>query len=230
MSGMLKESSGSLFDFGPFANEYENWYSTAEGQAHDLVQRLDVSALLPSVQDRRRLLDVGCGTGHWSGFFSSLGYDVHGIDVSEEMIQVARKTVQGCTFDVADAGNVPFPSESFDVVASMAALEFMPDPAGVISEMARCTRPGGSMLIGTLNRIAPINMERLDKGEEPYASAHLSSPEEIREMLSAWGRIRMAASPVVEWRQNPRIIDADRLADLEEPLDGPLLVAEVKRP
>jgi len=229
MAGTLTRTSRSLFDFGPLAHEYENWYATDEGQANDLVQKQDVSELLWPVRDFKRLLDVGCGTGHWSRFFRSLGYEVHGIDVSEKMITVARESVPECKFDVADACVLPFADASFDIVASMAALEFIPDPAAAVKEMARCTRPGGSLLIGTLNRLAPINRDRLIKGEEPYASGNLFSADELRELISPWGEARIVASSDMSQAQGPGALGDNHPPISPECLEGPFLVAEVRR-
>ncbi|MBC7293080.1 MAG: class I SAM-dependent methyltransferase, partial [Thermoleophilia bacterium] len=52
----------------------------------------------------------------------------------------------GCTFSVADGQALPFADASFAVVAAITSLEFMPDPAATLREMARCTRPGGIIL------------------------------------------------------------------------------------
>jgi len=196
MTKELSQLDKSLFDFGPLANKYDCWYGTSAGQSHDRVQKQDVRCLLRPVKYYKQLLDVGCGTGHWSRFFSSLGYQIHGIDISPEMIAVARTVVPECTFDVADAYNLPFGDGAFDVVASMALLEFVSDPAAVVREIARCTKLGGSLLIGTLNRLAPLNQQRLSQGRQPYAAAHLLTAKELGEMLRPYGKVRMAASPV----------------------------------
>ncbi|MBN2720349.1 MAG: class I SAM-dependent methyltransferase, partial [Proteobacteria bacterium] len=141
MAEKLNKNPASTFDFGPFAGEYEDWYATPEGKAHDLVQQKDILALLADVPRHGRLLEVGCGTGHWSRFFWSLGFEVHGIDVSEEMISEAKRTVPQCSFGRGNAQVLPAPDGSYDIVASVAALEFIPDPDAAVREMARCTRP-----------------------------------------------------------------------------------------
>ena len=194
MANRMRHIGKSLFDFGPLAKEYDRWYETPAGQAHDPVQKEDVKRLLRPGQTGERLLDVGCGTGHWSSFFTTMGYQVTGIDIAPEMIDVARAAVPECSFQIADAFDLPFEDGAFDVVASMALLEFISDPAAVVREMARCRKSGGSLLIGTLNRLAPLNQHRLSKGKEPYASAHLLSPDELQRLLASWGGVRMVAS------------------------------------
>lgn len=201
------------FDFGPLARTYDSWYETDAGRAHDRVQKADVEELLPRPRSGAELLDVGCGTGHWSRFFAGLGYRVHGVDLSDEMISVAMiDPVPGGSFTVADAARLPFPDARFDIVAAMGVLEFVPDAGAVVREMARCTRSGGSLLIGTLNRLSDLNRRRLAAGTEPYASAELLAPHELKDLLCPYGTVRMRASSPQRRR-----------------LQGPFLVADVHR-
>jgi ubiquinone/menaquinone biosynthesis C-methylase UbiE len=213
----------SLFDFEPMAREYDRWYKTPTGQNHDRVQKEDVRCLLQPAPTGERLLDVGCGTGHWSSFFAELGYQVTGIDISAKMIEVARAAAPECSFRVADACQLPFSDASFDVVASMATMEFIPDPANAIREIVRCAKPGGILLIGTLNRLAALNRRRLSEGKQPYASAHLFSPSELRTFLARWGPVRtLASSPRFSPQRSTRLLPL-----FGEELDGPFIVAEV---
>jgi len=225
----MKNHLKSLFDFGPLAAVYEDWYSTPEGKAHDLVQQKDVAALLPPAREGQKLLDVGCGTGHWCRFFSAQGYRVKGIDISTEMISVARQALPELSFEVGDAGTLPFDDGSFDVTTSITALEFFPDPDAAVKEMARCSRSDGLMLIGTLNRIAPINQERLAAAVEPFVSGHLLGPKELLDLISPFGEVRMVSSPVPGPRKEPRLILANPDPTDMNDLLGPLLVALVRR-
>jgi SAM-dependent methyltransferase len=228
MADKLNSSGQSLFDFGPLAPLYEDWYTTPEGEAHDIVQQRDMNAMIQPARGPQRLLDVGCGTGHWSRFFSALGYEVQGIDISGEMIRTAREISDGCRFDVGNACDLPFPDAAFDITASITALEFIPDQAAAVREMARCTRPGGVLIIGTLNRIAPVNRDRLDEGEEPFASAKLLGPDELMKLISPLGEVRMVASTVAGPAQHPTAISAAHQPEALKHITGPLLVAQVQ--
>jgi ubiquinone/menaquinone biosynthesis C-methylase UbiE len=222
--------TGSLFDFGPTAREYDRWYDTPAGQAHDRVQKNDVRRLLRPASAGQTLLDVGCGTGHWSAFFSEMGYTVTGADVAPAMIEVARSAVPQCTFQVADAHELPCDDGAFDIVASIATLEFLPDQAAAIREMARCARKHGQLLLGTLNRLAPLNQHRIAKGKPPYSAAHLLSPNELRSLLAPLGRVRMVGSSLPGHGHRlslpSRIVG--RLAGLRGNYSGPFIVAEVR--
>lgn len=206
----MGQRTSSLYDFDPLAGEYDSWYETTEGQRQDRLQKADVLRLIPEPVAGLRLLDAGCGTGHWSRFFASMGFSVHGVDVSEEMIAAARnKAIPGCTFEVADILDLPFKNASFDTVAAMTTLEFICDVGRGLHEMARCVRPGGNLIIGTLDRRAPLNKERIANDQQPYASARMLTSDELLGLLAPLGEVRM----VIPGQQEPI---------------RPLLIAEVK--
>ncbi|HUW34884.1 MAG TPA: class I SAM-dependent methyltransferase [Planctomycetota bacterium] len=183
------------FDFGKLARTYDQWYETPAGQAHDRIQKADVLAMLPHPHPGATLLDVGCGTGHWSRFFAECGYKVVGVDVSQEMIRVAQaRNPAGIRYRVADARDLPFRDGSFDVIAAIAAIEFIADVHAALREMLRCLRPGGSLIIGVLNRLAPINRDRLAAGKQPYASGRLLASDELQKLLAPYGDVHFCAT------------------------------------
>ena len=98
-----------------------------------------------------KILDVATGTGKQAFAFSKKGYDVIGIDLSEAMLKVAyRKNKYGnVKFEVADATNLPFKNNSFDVSCVSFALHDMPlnIREKVLKEMVRVTTPEGMIVI-----------------------------------------------------------------------------------
>jgi len=187
------------FDFGSIADSYDSWYNTPRGAMYDRLEKRAVARYLPDPAVGKRLLDVGCGTGHWSRFFSDRGFEVVGIDISPMMVSVAHsKQIDGASFEVADAHAPPFQDGQFDVVVAITTLEFVRDPALVIREMVRCTRrPGGVLMVGVLNSLAGINRRRKNAGQEPYAAARLFTPRELRALLDSYGRTRVESAAFV---------------------------------
>jgi demethylmenaquinone methyltransferase/2-methoxy-6-polyprenyl-1,4-benzoquinol methylase len=98
-----------------------------------------------------RVLDAATGTGNQALAFARLGYEVTGIDLSEEMIRVARGK-DGCgrtSFLNADASAMPFPDNGFDVSVISFALHDMPGfmRKAVLEELVRVTVSGGTIMV-----------------------------------------------------------------------------------
>jgi SAM-dependent methyltransferase len=91
------------------------------------------------------VLDVGCGTGALSFAAAAVpGVRVTGIDPATSFVRRAMASAgDRVRFDVGDAGALPYPDSTFDRSVSLLVLNFVPDPAAAVREMARVTRPGG---------------------------------------------------------------------------------------
>jgi SAM-dependent methyltransferase len=99
----------------------------------------------------RRWADVGCGTGALSETILALANprEVVGIDRSEGFVAYAREHVRDprIRFEVGDAQALPLEADAFDAVVSALMLNFVPDPASAVAEMARVARPGGTVAL-----------------------------------------------------------------------------------
>jgi len=179
----------SRFDFDFLANKYDSWYDSAKGRMYDRLEKKAISRYLPPNAKGKTLLEVGCGTGHWSRFFSEYGFEVTGVDVSERTINIAKsKNISNASFQLADGHSLPFEDSSFDVTAAITTLEFVSDAEAVVQEMIRCTRQsGGQLLVGVLNAMARLNRNRKQRPESPYAKARLFSPRELKQLLVRYG-------------------------------------------
>jgi trans-aconitate methyltransferase len=100
-----------------------------------------------AVAKDQRWLDVGCGTGVLSSPILNLAdpQAVLAVDASEAFIAFAQQTQQHprLRFEVGDARKLSAETDSFDVVVSGLALNFIPTPSVALAEMVRITRPGG---------------------------------------------------------------------------------------
>jgi ubiquinone/menaquinone biosynthesis C-methylase UbiE len=108
--------------------------------------------------DQARLLDVGCGAGTMDRYLSGEVAALHGIDVSEEMLAVARHHVPEGKFDHYDGSSLPFASDGFDVVIAICVLHHVPpsEQAQFLTEVNRVTRPGGVIAIFEHNPANPL--------------------------------------------------------------------------
>lgn len=102
----------------------------------------------------QQVLDVGCGAGHALLAAAELvGPDgrVVGVDTSATMLAAAQARVRAAgrvRLCLADAQHLPFADGVFDGCRAERVLQHLPDPAAVLAEMARVTRPGGRILAG----------------------------------------------------------------------------------
>jgi len=93
-----------------------------------------------------RVLEIGCGLGTDGAQFAKAGADYTGVDLTEAAVGLARRRFElfdlKGTFLVADAEQLNFPDNSFDLVYSHGVLHHTPDTAGAVREIHRILRPG----------------------------------------------------------------------------------------
>jgi 2-polyprenyl-6-hydroxyphenyl methylase/3-demethylubiquinone-9 3-methyltransferase len=101
-----------------------------------------------------KILDVGCGAGFLSNELAKQGFTVTGVDLSGDSLKVAQKYDQtkSVHYQVADAYQLPFLAESYDVVTAMDFLEHVDQPQKVIQEFSRLLKPNGLFIFHTFNR------------------------------------------------------------------------------
>ena len=180
--------------------KYDVWYKTSLGALSDKLEKELVFSLF-EIKHGDAVLDVGCGTGNYTIELAKRGADVVGVDSSEEMLIWARQKAQGerlkVNFQVADALNLPFPDESFDLIPSNGLLCFLKEPEKALMEMHRVLKPGGGLAVGVLNKWSPWAFFRRIKGlykDTIYNQAYFISPPELE------GLIRRAGFDVKETR------------------------------
>lgn len=102
------------------------------------------------------ILDVGCGGGLVCEPLARLGGRVTGIDPAEENIEAARRHAAGQGLDIAyrAARIEDLASEgcTFDALVCLEVVEHVPDPGAFLKTCAALVRPGGMMLLSTINR------------------------------------------------------------------------------
>jgi len=102
---------------------------------------------LAAVARGQRVLDVGCGPGALTAeLVRRLGAAaVYAVDPSESFVAAARERLPGTGISRSAAEQLPFPDGAFDVVLAQLVVHFMADPVAGLREMARVTRPGGTV-------------------------------------------------------------------------------------
>jgi len=181
------------FDDPALASRYEAWYA-GEGRRADALEKALLGALLDRFTDSHSVVEVGCGTGHFTRWMAGRGLDVVGVDISGAMLNEARR-LGGPRYVPGDAHSLPFSDRSFDVVALITALEFLRDPARALAQAVRVARQG--VLLGALNRWSLLALRHRLSGKALWQSAQFFGPGELSKL------VRQAASQRVKavvWR------------------------------
>ena len=109
------------------------------------------------IRASERVLDIACGTGNTALMARARGAMVTGLDLTPELLAIARKRAAEAGYDditwkEGDAESLSFPDATFDVVVSSCGLMFAPDQQKVANEVARVTSRGGRIAIQAWTR------------------------------------------------------------------------------
>jgi ubiquinone/menaquinone biosynthesis C-methylase UbiE len=144
------------------ATEYDKWHtkvfeSDPEHADESSPWYKIVLQFLPPVKDKR-ILEIACGRGGFSRLLGSRGASVCGADFSASAVEIAKERLRraaslegSVTYVQADAQNMPFEENFFDIVVSCETIEHVPDPRAAVREMYRVCKTGGMLYLTTPN-------------------------------------------------------------------------------
>lgn len=139
------------------AVNYESWYETPEGRRADELEKAVLGWLLQGFARPDSVLEVGCGTAHFTRWLSDRGLAAVGLDLSAAMLAQAQG-LNGILLVRGNALQLPFADGAFDLVAFIATLEFLEQPREALAEALRVARQG--LLLGVLNRWSLLGLQR----------------------------------------------------------------------
>lgn len=169
--------------FASVAAHYEGWYETPEGRRADRLEKGLLGWLLQALPGSDSLLEVGCGTAHFTRWVKGQGLKTVGLDRSAPMLTQAR-ALDGVPLVRGDGHRLPFPSGAFDVVMFVTTLEFLERPHEALAETLRVARRG--LLLGVLNGWSVLGLWRRLIGlfrPDVYSAAHFYGIGELRRLL-----------------------------------------------
>jgi SAM-dependent methyltransferase len=156
------------------------------------------------VGDGTRLLDIGCGSGYAAAMARVLGARVTGIDITPELIEIARERVPDGDFRVGTMDAPPYADASFDAAVGFNAFQFADDPDNAVREAARAVRPGGLVAATTFAEPERNESTALHLALEPlreaapatgaHAPYELSAPGGLERLLTAGAGLELVHS------------------------------------
>jgi ubiquinone/menaquinone biosynthesis C-methylase UbiE len=149
----------------------------------------DLAAMIQSVTltGNEKVLDIGTGAGHTALTFSPFVGQCVGIDITEEMVQVAtdyakERRAQNVSFQQGDAENLPFQDSAFDIITCRFAAHHFPNVQNALQEISRVLKIGGHFLL--VDHYAPEDLA-LDRFVNTLNK--MRDPSQVRETsLSEW--------------------------------------------
>jgi ubiquinone/menaquinone biosynthesis C-methylase UbiE len=160
MRGEIDAESLELRYYDQLASRYHGLHAQP---VQEYSSRIEGPLIRSFVAPGARVVVVGCGGGRELAFLPSGVREVVGTDFSAEMLREAepemerlRERADGpvkTELVTADAAELPFEDARFDIAICLAALNYMPRYRESLAEMARILRPGGIVLVNTINRI-----------------------------------------------------------------------------
>jgi SAM-dependent methyltransferase len=179
-----------------------------------------------------RVLDVATLEGRFAKILMDnlKGYsEIIGIDIHEQAIGRANDKLgkKGIQFLVMDAESMDFEEESFDTVCISASLHHLSNIEGVLQEMKRVLRPGGTFIIAEMHRDAESEAERTSVELHHWAAEvdsklgrlhnHTLARQEILDYVANLGLSNSRNLDITDSESDP--IDEDRIGQLEDVID-----------
>jgi ubiquinone/menaquinone biosynthesis C-methylase UbiE len=183
-----------IFDDWP--DKYDQWFETPIGR---LVKKYESQLVLQMLkpQQGESILDAGCGTGIFTLDVLAAGAQVVGLELSLPMLLRAGRKLEGHLFHMVrgDMKKLPFDVNTFDKTISVTAIEFIADAKTAIGELFRVTKPGGCIVVATLNSLSPWAARRKAKAKEDHSvfeHALFRSPDELLNLSAVEGVVKTA--------------------------------------
>lgn len=182
--------------FSEWSEKYDQWFETPIGRLiKGFEQELIFQMLNP--EHGETILDAGCGTGVFDVDFIEAGVHVVGLELSPVMLRRSLAKFPGKAFYPVqgDMISLPFADNSFPKTVSNTAIEYIPDAGRTIDELFRVTKPGGVIVVTTLNSLSPWADRRQKAargGHSLFEHVVFRSPDDLLNLSPLEGNFKTA--------------------------------------
>lgn len=195
------------------AETYDDYYLTDFGKQVDNLEQKLVSELISNIP-RGPMLELGCGTGHWTDFFIREGFQLTGVDISEPMLQIARSKSIKADFIQADVLDLPFAEESYNLISAITMLEFVSDQEQALESIYRTLKPGGWFIAGCLNAESVLGKNKAQ--DETFRHGSFFTSKELQVKLQRFGRPSFNFG--VHLNENSELLDGTTESEQVQPV------------
>lgn len=207
-------AKGSSYDQELARDAFDAYMASWEN--HHL--RVMVPRLLPSGVPR--YLDFACGTGRITSVMAPMVSEAIGVDISEDMLRVARRKVPTASFECADLTARPLDLGLFDLVTAFRFLGNAEDELRMDALVAinRLQAPGSMLIVNNhRNPLAPVNVIGRVRG---WTAELDLTHRKLRRLLGACGYRLRRSKPIAAWQCSPKLVQtAGDRPDLEKRLE-----------
>lgn len=143
--------------------------------------------------DGHRVLDIGCGSGHYSAWFAERGADVVGIDASDEMLAEARERHGDVATFIDGDLREPFPFDdgAFDIVVSQLTLDHVESWDPLVAEFARVLGDDGTVVFSVDHPFTTYFVIEHEPPDIGNAKAESADYYEVERYETDWGDVSM---------------------------------------
>lgn len=142
-------------------------------------------------KEGERILDVACGGGTLSLKIAERGCNVHGIDISKQAINSAKRLAERekitCEFEIGSAEDLPYPDRYFDKVVCSSSLEHFKDDIKALRGMNRVLKLNGSVVLTTDSFNYPVSEELKEMHRKIAYVVNYYTPEKLKERFEIAG-------------------------------------------
>lgn len=168
----------NIAPFEILSDAYDHWF-----EEHSSVYAEELAAIKILLPPFKHAVEIGVGTGR---FAAPLGIGL-GLEPSAKMAAVAK--ARGIEIIGGTAEAMPFADEHFDFVLMVTTICFVDDAEKALQEIHRILKPGGSVIVGFVDRETPLGRryQRHKEQSRFYKTAHFFSAQEVATLLNKTG-------------------------------------------